>query len=776
MSSNKGGHSLYRVIAALLPIATICSLLLGCSQETRTYPQTNGVVVVSLGDSYSAGEGNPPFYGQDGDKVNDQDWLAHRSPESWPAKLEVWGELLGSHKADLENLEETTKGNTTWYFLASSGAVTKDILEERQKKEVGVVRYTETHTVAPEVVGLSLGAANPVDTIDRYIDNQLDALRSIADANGGGVDYVTMTIGGNDIGFTSVVTSCLDTQLFDFRGVEHELKKAKETFIDESREDIKETYVKVSDAVGPDGYVIVAGYPTLLDSQNDHFIFHKNESLMINNRVEWFDAQLEILVDEVNSENDGSRAKVVFVSVLDEFRGHEAYTGEGMEDDDWSYINEVTPVQPEDLKFGPTSAYSVHPNERGTDAYARCVQKAIDQIEGTDTESASPNDHEPQQSGGEKIDLGDKDVALVLDVSGSMDGRPLEETKNAAGQFVDIAVDNDAECAVVTYNYEAGVLSGFSSDDAALRSAILDLDSQGGTNIEDGLLRAEELLAARSDDAQFIVLMSDGEPTTGKGGNDLIAYAESIRDPDGDGVDDIIIYTLGFNEDASGEDLLRGIASEGCYFAVDDPEDLEAFFTDMADAISGVKFANVRVACPVDVEVTYNGETLSSAGDDPITRTSFGSLSFEEELDENGNPLEGEENLVKVLRLREGPDYEIEITGYDTGTMNYSIGFMDDEGRYSDFRTFSNIKVTDEMRASTTAGASDTTTMRIDEDGDGAYDLTLRAGSNEEGEAVDNAGIVIGVFVAYGVLFALVVALVVGSLVRQRERSRAAGM
>lgn len=40
------------------------------------------MIVVSLGDSYSAGEGIEPFYGQSlplSQKVCDHDWLAHRS-------------------------------------------------------------------------------------------------------------------------------------------------------------------------------------------------------------------------------------------------------------------------------------------------------------------------------------------------------------------------------------------------------------------------------------------------------------------------------------------------------------------------------------------------------------------------------------------------------------------------------------------------------------------------------------------------------------------------
>ncbi len=44
--------------------------------------------MVSLGDSYSSGEGIEPFYGQNeptADKVKNQDWLAHRSEKVGPA-------------------------------------------------------------------------------------------------------------------------------------------------------------------------------------------------------------------------------------------------------------------------------------------------------------------------------------------------------------------------------------------------------------------------------------------------------------------------------------------------------------------------------------------------------------------------------------------------------------------------------------------------------------------------------------------------------------------
>ena len=50
--------------------------------------------MVSLGDSYSSGEGIEPFYGQNestADKVKNQDWLAHRSEKVGPEDL-LWRE------------------------------------------------------------------------------------------------------------------------------------------------------------------------------------------------------------------------------------------------------------------------------------------------------------------------------------------------------------------------------------------------------------------------------------------------------------------------------------------------------------------------------------------------------------------------------------------------------------------------------------------------------------------------------------------------------------
>lgn len=76
-------------------------------------------VVVSLGDSYSSGEGLEPFYGQDkatADKVEDYDWLAHRSQSAWPGRLK-----FDRDTNPVSDYKDSENGNK-WYFVASSGA------------------------------------------------------------------------------------------------------------------------------------------------------------------------------------------------------------------------------------------------------------------------------------------------------------------------------------------------------------------------------------------------------------------------------------------------------------------------------------------------------------------------------------------------------------------------------------------------------------------------------------------------------------------------------
>lgn len=319
-----------------------------------------------------------------------------------------------------------------------------------------------------------------------------------------------------------------------------------------------------------------------------------------------------------------------------------------------------------------------------------------------------------------------RDIALVLDISESMNGEPLEQMKEAAQGFVGTVLEGEANCALVTYSADAAIACGLTSKQSALSDAIDDLSTQGRTNMEAGMRNGEDALADGVSSRRIMVLMSDGHPNEGLQGDELITYARRLKDHG------IKLYTVGFNEGAEGYALLSAMASDGCHYEVRDSADLEAFFADIADEISGTRYMYVRAACPVEVSVAYGGEELSSA-EGGSTRTSFGSLAFEDELDENGAVIE--EDAVKVARLKEGPSYTIDIRGTGEGSMDYSIGFANDEGDYDDFRTFDEIEVTPATQVTTMAEIAPATALVVDVDGDGVIDQRLRA------DAYGSAGI-----------------------------------
>lgn len=361
----------------------------------------------------------------------------------------------------------------------------------------------------------------------------------------------------------------------------------------------------------------------------------------------------------------------------------------------------------------------------------------------------------------------ERDIVLTLDVSGSMEGTPINETRKASAKFVNTVLEKDAGIGIVAYNNEAEQMSGFSENKSKLQNVISDLYSDGGTNIEEGLKNAQSMLDRSSAKKKIIVLMSDGEPNDGKLGEELIAYANEIKKSG------VLIYTIGFFEDlgekSDAQYLMEKIASEGCHYEVASADELVFFFQDMADQINGQKYVYVRIACPVDVSVTYDGQTLDSAEDSMNLRTDFGTLTFEENGDIDS---EESDDRIKVLRLKEGVDYDLDIVGTGHGIMNYTIGFMDDEGDYNDLRRFENIKITRRTKIDTVAEVSPESILNIDEDGDGKYDRKLRAGVNGYGEEQKIPTWVIYAITAAGILiFIDIVAIIV--FAKQKKKRRA---
>ena len=333
----------------------------GDENETSDDP----IIIVSMGDSYSSGEGIEPFYGQDEsieNKVKNPDWLAHRSTKSWSSRLKVDG--LDGTLSDYKD--------ENWFFVAASGAVT-DNLKKKFNKDYDRDGYTGTYALDPQL-----------DVFDNFEKNT--------------VDYVTMTFGGNDVGFSDIITTAVMDTLFTVpyinpRKLTESLNETWDEFYVDggTEENIRKAYENVSDKAGESANIIVAGYPKLLYKNGSGVLFSGEQAQEINSNVTKFNQAIENIVDSCHANG----MKIYFVPVEEEFDGHEAYA-------DTPYINEIKFTQRQDLvKFAmpPVSAYSIHPNDDGAAAYAKCVQAKIDEIEaGLDEETEEPADGDSDKS------------------------------------------------------------------------------------------------------------------------------------------------------------------------------------------------------------------------------------------------------------------------------------------------------------------------------------------------------------------------------------------
>ncbi|MCD8004031.1 MAG: hypothetical protein LUG88_09030 [Clostridia bacterium] len=398
-----------RILRSIFCIA-VCAVLLvealpvyaayssgGWSGNGRSTP-----VVVSMGDSYSAGEGIQDYYDQNTGtyRFTSEDWIAHRSTNAWPGLLKFDGVELNTVKALNLTVSEglhSTSGSSggSWYFVASSGAVCDEITSSKQEKEVNQLKSSYDHTY--------------------YLNPQIDTLTALYNAEID-VDYVTLTIGGNDAGFVDVIKKAV----FAVDGIDlsgglgKELISILSDFWSESGlgKKLEDTYVRILEEA-PYATLIVAGYPQLINyyeyEEKTLFITRTvqatgiasisyDEAYMIDCAVKILDSYIGLIVDKLKSEG----YNIVFADVQDAFEEHKAGSEnayiEGIVLGNDENINTAI-ISSETLNQGSVlSSASFHPNEKGAKAYASVVQDVIDEL-------IKEKDSENSQSDETDIDL-----------------------------------------------------------------------------------------------------------------------------------------------------------------------------------------------------------------------------------------------------------------------------------------------------------------------------------------------------------------------------------
>lgn len=355
--------SIFRFVALALSIVLSLSLFAAhfslsssaADNNPKRYTEKNPLIIVSMGDSYSAGEGILPFYGlkNGGD---DYDTAAHRSTLSWPSQIVVPN---GDTTIRVKDYKCNINGGNSsddicqWYFTAVSGATTLDF-ENSQ----------EDHNAAPQ--------------FDVFNNNTLTNK----------VDYVTLSIGGNDLGFADIVISGAEDRVLMSNFlcpnlVQKKLDDADKKWENETCENLKNLYENIFQKAGDDVNVIVTGYPELYERNVSTWFANKRDRELIDNFVDKYCNDEDGLIFNVieaenNSRKDKKAGRIYYIDVIEEFKGHGAdakWPGKG------EWINGFSAIESGPFRIDLNIGATMHPNKDGAAAYARLVNEKINQIE-----------------------------------------------------------------------------------------------------------------------------------------------------------------------------------------------------------------------------------------------------------------------------------------------------------------------------------------------------------------------------------------------------------
>lgn len=340
-----------------------------------------------------------------------------------------------------------------------------------------------------------------------------------------------------------------------------------------------------------------------------------------------------------------------------------------------------------------------------------------------------------------------RDTVLVLDISGSMYGEPLEEMKKSAIQFCNDLLKDEYNNRVGIVFYDDRITTIDLTDDLDMLISYIQSIREGGrTDMEGGLSAANKMLknGSKADSVKNVVVMADGLPNEGKvsssgsmpvgsysGYYTSVSYANAVIDTAKQMMNNYNLYSLGFFHGMYNEEkdfataLMKELTNQADgYHQVDKAEDLQFAFGDISEDINVGSKIVINIACPVDVCVTYGGEMLSSSSNAFCNATSFGTLQ-----------LLGKNKDIKVVSLDSGKEYEIKLVGTGVGKMDYSVNYFDDKEVLTDYRSFETVPITKTtIIESNTNNSANGVSLNIDEDGDGEVDVIWTAMAKGKGE------------------------------------------
>ncbi len=185
------------------------------------------------------------------------------------------------------------------------------------------------------------------------------------------------------------------------------------------------------------------------------------------------------------------------------------------------------------------------------------------------------------------------DIALLVDVSSSMKGKPMQQAVAAADAFIRESDLGLHRLALFLFSGQIEVASSLTDDRVPLRAALANAGAQDGTAIDIVLRAAREELTGfrrRLNAGTLILLLSDG----GSDPQSALHEAELAAEQG------IQIAVVGLHGDDFNEGLLRQLASSpGAYRPARLPEELSAIYADLVTQINRLMATDVVLVEPV---------------------------------------------------------------------------------------------------------------------------------------------------------------------------------
>lgn len=211
----------------------------------------------------------------------------------------------------------------------------------------------------------------------------------------------------------------------------------------------------------------------------------------------------------------------------------------------------------------------------------------------------------------ESKEVAAKDIVLVADTSGSMNGERMEQNKQALKYLVN-ALSADDRFSIVQFNtdvdsFKPNLIPASAENKKAAVAFIDDLEARGGTNIGDALKTGVTMLDTAGDIGArpgYLILMTDGEPTVGE--TSVPGLLTSIKPKR-----DVRVFDFGVGYDINTQ-LLNKLAEahHGTSHYVEPDETIETSLSNFYQKIKSPVLTDVKIAYDggITVKDTYPRE------------------------------------------------------------------------------------------------------------------------------------------------------------------------